>query len=87
MNDKLVLQGMGSILHAGGVAFRVGAPHAQQISIIGAFNDWNGTANPMKLEEHGYWYADVEGANVGDNYKYWLITEEGVITRIDPYAR
>lgn len=87
MGETPVLQGLGSLLHGNGVAFRVWAPHAQQVSVIGTFNDWDGAANPMSPEQHGYWYADVEGAKVGDQYKYQLLTQAGVIKRIDPYAR
>jgi 1,4-alpha-glucan branching enzyme len=87
MGETPVLQGLGSILHGDGVAFRVWAPHAQQVSVIGTFNDWDGAAHPMSPEERGYWYADVEGAKVGDQYKYQLTTQAGVIKRIDPYAR
>ncbi len=41
----------------------------------------------MQPEGLGYWAAEVEGANVGDQYKYQLVTSAGVIKRIDPYAR
>jgi hypothetical protein len=78
---------MGSILHAKGVAFRVWAPHAQQVSVIGSFNDWDGTQHPMLAEENGYWYANVPEAHAGDQYRFLLSTPEGEFKRIDPYAR
>lgn len=81
------LQGMGPMLFADGVAFRVWAPHAKQVSVIGSFNKWDESAHPMLSEPRGYWYAEVKGAGVGDQYKYQLITEGGVLKRIDPYAR
>ncbi|MBE9197401.1 hypothetical protein IQ219_19290, partial [Synechocystis sp. LEGE 06083] len=31
---------MGSILHPNGVAFRVWAPNADRVSVIGSFNNW-----------------------------------------------
>jgi 1,4-alpha-glucan branching enzyme len=37
------IKGMGSILHPQGVAFRVWAPNAQKVSVIGSFNHWDGT--------------------------------------------
>jgi 1,4-alpha-glucan branching enzyme len=43
MNDGTKIKGMGSILHAQGVAFRVWAPHAQHVSVIGSFNNWDDT--------------------------------------------
>jgi 1,4-alpha-glucan branching enzyme len=81
------LQGMGPMLSADGVAFRVWAPHAEQVSVIGNFNNWDGNAHPMQSEPRGYWYAEVKGARIGDQYKYQLSTEGGVFKRIDPYAR
>ena len=73
--------------HAKGVAFRVWAPHAERVSIIGSFNGWDGDKNPMQSEENGHWYANVANAHVGDQYKFQLTTPQGVLKRIDPYAR
>ncbi len=87
MSSKKRVQGVGAILHAGGVAFRVWAPHAQRVSVIGSFNDWDGARHPLQAEEDGYWYADVGEAHVGDEYRYLLITAQGELSRIDPYAR
>jgi 1,4-alpha-glucan branching enzyme len=81
------INGMGSIPHPGGVAFRVWAPHAGQVSVIGTFNGWDGDKHPLQPEENGYWYADVEEANAGDQYKFLLTTANGEFKRIDPYAR
>lgn len=78
---------LGTTLSMNGVAFRVWAPHATQVSVIGTFNGWDGSAHPMQPEGLGYWAAEVEGAKVGDQYKYQLVTSAGVIKRIDPYAR
>lgn len=54
--------------------------------MIGTFNDWDAADDPKNPEDRGYWYADVEGVNVGDHYRYQLTTQAGVINRIDPYA-
>ena len=78
---------MGAIPHEGGVTFRVWAPHAQQVSVIGSFNGWDSDKHPLQSEENGYWYADVSDARVGDEYKFLLSTEKGDFKRIDPYAR
>ena len=34
-----------------GVYFAVWAPHAQAVSVVGEFNEWDTEANPMKREE------------------------------------
>jgi 1,4-alpha-glucan branching enzyme len=80
-------RGMGAIPHAGGVGFRVWAPHAERVSVIGSFNGWDSDKHPLQAEENGYWYADVAEAHVGDQYKFLLTTANGEYKRIDPYAR
>ncbi len=78
---------MGSILHAQGVAFRVWAPHAQKVAVIGSFNGWDGRRSPLLAEANGYWYTNVVEARVGDQYRFLLSTPQGEFKRIDPYAR
>ena len=87
MSDETIIKGMGAIPHAGGVAFRVWAPHAQRVSIIGSFNDWLSDKHPLQAEENGTWYTDVAEAQIGDQYKFLLTTAQGEYQRIDPYAR
>lgn len=87
MLDKTKIEGKGAIPHADGVAFRVWAPHAQRVAVIGSFNGWDGDKHPMQAEENGTWYADVAEAHVGDQYKFLLTTANGTFNRIDPYAR
>jgi 1,4-alpha-glucan branching enzyme len=78
---------MGAIPHVGGVVFRVWAPHAQRVAVIGSFNGWDGDKCPMQAEENGTWYADVAEARVGDEYRFLLAAAKGNLARIDPYAR
>jgi len=87
MATSLITAGMGSMPSPDGVAFRVWAPHAEHVSVIGSFNDWDGAAHPMESEPGGLWSINVEGARIGDHYKYQLATPWGMIKRIDPYAR
>lgn len=87
MSDETKIKGMGSILYAQGVAFRLWAPHAEQVSVIGSFNDWDGGKHPMQAEADGYWYNNVPEAQAGDQYRFLLSTPRGEFKRIDPYAR
>ena len=87
MSKETKIKGMGSILHAGGVAFRVWAPHAQSVSVIGSFNQWDASLHPMRSEKNGYWYINVAEAHAGDQYLFLLSTQNGEFKRIDPYAR
>lgn len=87
MSDESKITGMGATPHVGGVAFRVWAPHAERVAVIGSFNNWESDKNPLQSEENGYWYADVTAAHPGDQYKFLLTTAQGDFDRIDPYAR
>ncbi|MBA4065389.1 MAG: 1,4-alpha-glucan branching protein [Isosphaera sp.] len=80
--------GMGAIPHEAGVAFRVWAPHATAVSVVGTFNGWDRAKHPLTRENpEGYWYADVPGAKAGDEYRFALSTPWGELSKIDPYAR
>ncbi|NLZ16810.1 MAG: 1,4-alpha-glucan branching protein [Desulfobulbaceae bacterium] len=78
---------MGAIPHESGTAFRVWAPNAQQAFVMGDFNNWSKTKNPLASEESGYWYTDVAGAKPGQEYKFLLKNGDIELERIDPYAR
>ncbi|TGE15848.1 DUF3459 domain-containing protein [Hymenobacter elongatus] len=78
---------MGAIPHAAGTTFRVWAPHADAVSVVGPFNDWNSTTHPLTHEADGYWAADIAGLTSGTEYKFWLRNGEAELTRHDPYAR
>jgi 1,4-alpha-glucan branching enzyme len=87
MSNEVMIKGMGSIQHSEGVSFRVWAPHAQKVSVIGSFNNWKENKNFLNLEGNGYWYGNVPEARAGDQYRYQLSTPNGELKRIDPYAR
>ena len=72
---------------ASGYKFRVWAPHAKSVSVVGDFNDWDNTANIMESDENGIWAVFISGIKVYDNYKYSIETADGrVILKADPYA-
>jgi 1,4-alpha-glucan branching enzyme len=82
-----VRDGFGALPHANGTTFRVWAPAASAVSVVGTFNDWNKDANPLQAEDGGNWAADLPHAKAGDGYKFVLQTPAGELTRNDPYAR
>lgn len=68
-------------------AFRVWAPHAQSVSTVGDFNDWNENAGVMKKISDGIFEAKIDNVKIYDCYKYAITTKDGnVIMKADPYA-
>ncbi len=79
--------GMGPIPTDHGVAFRVWAPNASAVSVIGDFNDWNPETDPLQRESGDTWYGFVEQAKVGSKYKYRIVNGDQTFDRIDPRVR
>ena len=82
-----VRAGFGALPHPGGTTFRVWAPAARAVAVMGTFNDWDPAATPLQAEDGGNWAADVAAAKPGDEYKFVLQTPSGELSRNDPYAR
>lgn len=80
-------RGMGAIPREGGVHFKVWAPHASAVSVVGEFNDWKPEAHPLKQEEGGMWTALVEDAHAGQQYQFEIRNGEQVLRKNDAYAR
>ena len=72
-----------------GFIFRVWAPHAKQVSVMGDFNDWDFEANRMSLIGNtGIWECKVAGAEQWDRYKYRVIgADNRSYDKCDPFAR
>jgi 1,4-alpha-glucan branching enzyme len=68
--------------------FRVWAPHATEISVVGDWNAWADDAHPMKkMSEHGMWGAVVDGVKLSEKYKYSVLGQDGVRRlKADPFA-
>lgn len=73
---------------ASGYVFRVWAPNATAVSVVGDFNDWTVGANPMAtLENYGVWECMISGLVQYDNYKYCVTSKDGrQLMKADPYA-
>ncbi|AIY15392.1 1,4-alpha-glucan branching protein [Cellulophaga baltica NN016038] len=79
-------QGMGAVLKDGETTFRVWAPNAEKVFVMGSFNDWKRTNMPLALEENGYWAAAFDSVKEGDEYKYIIHANGKEYERNDPYA-
>ncbi len=67
--------------------FRVWAPNAASISVVGDFNNWDRSCHPMELIADGIWEAVIEGLKQFDAYKYSIETAKGqILDKSDPYA-
>ena len=79
---------LGSFLYKGKTVFRVWAPNARGVSVVGDFNNWDIAASPMQKVADGIWETEIEGLKEYDNYKY-AVTAENYETYLksDPYAR
>ena len=71
-----------------GVVFRVWAPHATAISVVGDFNSWKPGSHPMrKVDNDSVWELFIPGMKEYDVYKYCVTTRAGdLIYKADPYA-
>ncbi|ADU27510.1 1,4-alpha-glucan branching protein GlgB [Ethanoligenens harbinense] len=71
-----------------GVVFRVWAPKAVSVSIVGDFNNWDASKNPMiSVDDQGVWEGFVPGIKSFDIYKYQIETADGkTLLKSDPYA-
>lgn len=73
----------------GGFVFRVWAPQAKKVFLLGDFNLWDKTRHIMKLlEGQGVWELYVPEAQEGQFYKYLVEDAFGVFReKADPYAQ
>lgn len=69
-----------------GTQFRLYAPNAREVFLIGDFNGWQ-RSHPMEHEIDGVFQLYVEGLKSLVDYKYLIITHDGrEIYKADPYA-
>ncbi len=78
---------MGCQLYDGGAVFRVWAPAAEAVSVVGDFNAWDKSVCPMRrISAAGVWEADVKGIEKFTNYKYCVTARGRDVYKSDPYA-
>ncbi len=69
--------------------FRVWAPNAEYVSVIGDFNGWHAGEDPMvRITERGIWEAVLDGDRVSDGQKYKFFLRNGCreMYKADPYG-
>ena len=70
------------------VVFRVWAPAATGVSVVGDFNSWDESANTMYKISDGIWECEIpEGIEQYTVYKYAVHTSDGrTLMKADPYG-
>ncbi|MGH2704640.1 MAG: 1,4-alpha-glucan branching protein GlgB [Actinomycetota bacterium] len=73
---------------ARGTYFAVWAPDAEEVSVVGDFNGWEGRDRLTPREKSGIWEGFVEGASKGDAYKFHVASRfRGYrADKLDPFA-
>ncbi|MEG2085678.1 MAG: 1,4-alpha-glucan branching protein GlgB [Clostridia bacterium] len=68
--------------------FRVWAPKAQAVSLVGDFNCWNDIKNPLtRINDEGIWEIFVSDVVMFDKYKFSIKSDKGKhFLKADPYA-
>ncbi|MBP0961231.1 MAG: 1,4-alpha-glucan branching protein GlgB, partial [Oscillospiraceae bacterium] len=67
--------------------FRVWAPNARDISVVGSFNGWNRDCNRMYKISDEIWEDMVPALAQYDNYMYSITTPDGrIVMKSDPYS-
>ena len=73
-----------------GVYFAVWAPNAERVSVVGAFNHWDGRCHPMRnLGASGLWELFIPGLSEGCLYKFEILNRHSgeVLVKTDPYGQ
>ena len=79
---------LGSFSEKGKTVFRVWAPNAAAVSVVGSFNEWDESADPMNKKNGGIWEKKIPALDNYASYKYAITGTDGVtVLKSDPYAR
>lgn len=70
-----------------GTRFAVWAPNAENVSVVGDFNSWDGKNHRMRrINKSGVWSLFIEGLSEGQNYKYEIDRNGSTKLKSDPFA-
>ena len=70
-----------------GYVFRVWAPHAKSVRVLGRFNDWDKASPAMERIAPAIWERFIPGVQTYDEYKFYIERPDGTfVFRADPYA-
>jgi len=72
-----------------GTYFAVWAPDAEQVCVMGEFNDWSKTAHPLRPKDRsGIWEGFLPGVGKGARYKYHVVSRYNNyrVDKADPFG-
>ncbi len=69
------------------VTFRVWAPAAEAVSVIGDANGWDRDVAPLEPDPSGVWRGTVSGFGPGDRYKFAVTGGGRTVAKTDPFGR
>lgn len=94
MDTKLYLNGksknayefFGTHKKSKGYIFRLFAPNASKVEIIGDFNNWQGQS--LRKYSTGVFSLTIKNAKVNDRYQYVIYDTNGnIVKKLDPFSR
>ncbi|ANT60520.1 glycogen-branching enzyme [Salipiger sp. CCB-MM3] len=62
-----------------GTHFALWAPHAQRVSVVGPFNDWDGRRDVLRKRGSGVWEIFLPDLGEGTLYKYEIVDGSGQV--------
>jgi 1,4-alpha-glucan branching enzyme len=72
-----------------GTYFSVWAPNAQDVHVVGNFNNWDRKSHPLKLRgSSGLWEGFIPGVGKGEIYKYFIRSQFNnyQVEKTDPFG-
>ncbi len=78
---------LGAHITENGAIFRVWAPNAVRVSLVGDFNGWTPEATPMDDIGGGIWETEIAGLSKPMAYKFAISAKDGqTLWKADPYG-
>ncbi|MCB0989926.1 MAG: 1,4-alpha-glucan branching protein GlgB [Acidimicrobiales bacterium] len=72
---------------SGSCTFRVWAPNAARVHVIGDFNGWDHSSHSLWPSDSGIWSGRIDGVEVGQSYKFAVTDRAGnTVDKADPFA-
>ena len=86
-DDAYTFMGAHPLKGKKGFVFRVWAPNARSVRLVGDFNFWNTEELKMQKDPDGVWEIEAAFAKIGDRYQYYIERPDGsFVYKSDPYA-